>query len=153
VLASTVEVAMAVSTAIQTEATARSQVLAPITSSSLSPEAQRLLRVAAVFGSSFVLSDVAGVIGEPVGRLLPSIQELLDSRLISARGETLSFPDVNVQTNTYSAIPQPIRMALHRQIGALLLDQGGATAGLWPGSTAPVTKSVPPTRQLRRTWP
>jgi DNA-binding CsgD family transcriptional regulator len=94
----------------------------------LSPEAQRILRVAAVFGNSFVLSDVAGVIGEPVGRLLPPMQELLDSRLISANGGTLTFPDANVHANTYSAIPQPIRMALHRQIGALLLDQGGADA-------------------------
>jgi DNA-binding CsgD family transcriptional regulator len=94
----------------------------------LSPEAQRLLRVAAAFGASFVLSDVAGVVGEPVGRLLPSMQELIDSRLIVARGEALTFPDANVLTNVYSAIPQPIRLALHRQIGALLLDQGGSAA-------------------------
>jgi DNA-binding CsgD family transcriptional regulator/tetratricopeptide (TPR) repeat protein len=119
---------MAVSTAIQATPATHSHVLAPMASGGLSPEAQRLLRVAAVFGPTFVLSDVAGVLGEPVGRLLRSMQELLDARLIGANGESLTFPDANVQTNVYAAIPQPIRMALHRQIGALLLDQGGAAA-------------------------
>src|SRR5687768_8103125 len=119
---------MAPSPAGQSKPASRSQVLAPSASGSLSPEAQRLLRVAATFGASFVLSDVAGVMGEPVGRLLPSMQELIDSRLIAARGEALTFPDANVLTNVYSAIPQPIRLALHRQIGALLLDKGGSAA-------------------------
>ena len=57
----------------------------------MSPDAVRVLEVAAVFDGPFSVDDVAEVLGEPVGRVLPAVKEALDAELIVARGELLAF--------------------------------------------------------------
>ena len=93
----------------------------------LSGETRQLLEVAAVLGRSFSLHDAANVLGVPPSRLLSSIQEARRAGLVVATPtEALTFKSRLVRDTIYSALEEPIRVALHRQIGEVLLERGGA---------------------------
>jgi DNA-binding CsgD family transcriptional regulator len=94
----------------------------------LSPAAVALVEVAAMFDGSFSIDDAAAVLDEPVGALLPAVHEVLDCQVIVPRGQTLEFRHATVRAAVYAAIPEPLRGALHRRIGAVLLDRGGCDA-------------------------
>ena len=94
----------------------------------LSPAALALVEVAAMFDGSFSIDDAAAVLDEAVGALLPAVHEVLDSQVIVPHGKTLEFRHATVRAAVYAAIPEPLRDALHRRIGAVLLDRGGCDA-------------------------
>lgn len=91
----------------------------------LSPAALALVEVAAMFDGSFSIDDVAAVLEEPVGALLPAVHEVLDAQVVVPYGKTLEFRHATVRAAVYAAVPEPLRGALHRRIGAMLLDRGG----------------------------
>jgi DNA-binding CsgD family transcriptional regulator/tetratricopeptide (TPR) repeat protein len=92
----------------------------------LSTDAQQLAEIVAVLGDSFSVDDAGVVLGEPVGRVLPWIRELLDAQVIRAEGTLFVFVDGDDRERRYSSVPEPVRLALHRQIGRMLLDRGGS---------------------------
>ncbi|MGZ6976083.1 MAG: LuxR C-terminal-related transcriptional regulator [Acidimicrobiia bacterium] len=94
----------------------------------VSPQARQLLEVASVWGSSFSLEDMADVIGEPPARLLPPMAELIGTGTFMATAESMGFVDDLVRWAVYDEIPETFRVALHHQIGALLLARGRAPA-------------------------
>lgn len=107
----------------------------------LSPGARRLAEVSAVLGPAFSVDDLAEVLGTRIGQLLPDLRELTDSGLLTADDRGLVFTSEPARRACHRAIAEPIRLALHREIGALLLARGEAplaaaehlAAGATPG--------------------
>jgi DNA-binding CsgD family transcriptional regulator len=93
---------------------------------SLPAPSLRALQVAAVIGNTFSLSDVAAVLGLPVGRVLAQLQAVLDAGVLI--GGTMAFADPAVRDAIYMLVPPPIRLALHRQVGQVLAERGGSSA-------------------------
>ena len=95
----------------------------------LSAESRQLVEVAAVLGRSFRMADLASVLGTPAVRLITPVREATAAGLLASGGlEVLSFRREVVRDAVYRGLEDPIRLALHRQIGELLLDRGGAAA-------------------------
>ncbi|MEN3356052.1 MAG: hypothetical protein V7637_34, partial [Mycobacteriales bacterium] len=94
----------------------------------LSPGTGCLLDVASVLGGTFSVDDLVAALGEPVGRVLPALRELLDAEVLVSTAEVLRFRHEPVRDAVYRRIAEPIRLALHRQIGGMLLERGGAPA-------------------------
>ena len=92
----------------------------------MSPDASRLLSAAAVLGRQFVLDDVGEVLGEQPGTLLRSLHEVMTTRIVVPAGAAFTFRDEPTHHEIYEQVPEPVRLALHRQIGARLLERGGS---------------------------
>ncbi|MGH9222948.1 MAG: DUF3024 domain-containing protein [Acidimicrobiales bacterium] len=93
----------------------------------LSPDLRRM-GVAAALGRTFLVDELADVLDEPPGRLLPTLQEAQDAGLLVPNGDGLAFRHELVRTVVYEGMAESIRLALHRQIGAVLLRRGGSAA-------------------------
>jgi DNA-binding CsgD family transcriptional regulator len=94
--------------------------------SRLSPDLRRMLVVAAALGRSFSVDELADVLDEPLARLLPTLQEAQDAGLLVPNGDGLAFRHELVRTVVYEGVAESIRLALHRQIGGVLLRRGGS---------------------------
>jgi DNA-binding CsgD family transcriptional regulator len=105
----------------------------------LSPPARHLVEVGAVFGPSFAVADVAEVVGQPAGGLLAAVQEAVELGALVPAPEALGFRHEVIRRVAYEAVPAAVRLALHRQIGELLLRRREWEAGarhLMFGATA-----------------
>jgi DNA-binding CsgD family transcriptional regulator len=91
----------------------------------LGPRARQVLAVGAVLGRSFSIEKVAELLGETPARLLPEVEAALRADLLVATPDSLIFDRELVWRALAESVPRPARQALHRQIGQLLLDQGG----------------------------
>jgi DNA-binding CsgD family transcriptional regulator len=91
----------------------------------LGPRARQVLAVGAVLGRSFSIDNVASLLGETPARLLPDVEAALRADLLVATPESFAFDRELVWRALAESVPRPARQALHRQIGQLLLDQGG----------------------------
>src|SRR2546423_1653518 len=92
----------------------------------LSPQARQWSAVASVFGATFSIDDAGEVLGEPVGRLLPWVREIVDAGIVVAEEQAFAFVDDATWEAIYARIPEPVRLPLHRQIGSLFLARGGS---------------------------
>jgi DNA-binding CsgD family transcriptional regulator len=119
-----IEVANGVAGLVSTSLPRRLQDIVSYRLRRLSPEATNLIEVASVLGSSFSVDDLAAVRGEPVGRLLPALDETQRTGILISVASGLSFRHGLVRSAVYDAIAEPIRSALHRQFGELLLQRG-----------------------------
>ncbi|MFF7190418.1 ATP-binding protein [Streptomyces sp. NPDC008222] len=89
---------------------------------------RRLLSIAAVLGGEFRLGDVARVLGAAPAELLPGIEEALDARIIAADEDTFSFRHGLIARAAAESVPRPVRRALHRQFGEVLLGHERSVA-------------------------
>jgi DNA-binding CsgD family transcriptional regulator/tetratricopeptide (TPR) repeat protein len=97
--------------------------------STLSPGAQELLQVAAVFGTDFAVSDLAAVMGQPSGRLLGPILEATGAGLLVEQGPaTLGFRHDLIRHAIYSELPGAVRQSLHRDTASALSLSGAAAS-------------------------
>ena len=95
----------------------------------LSPGAQELLQVAAVFGTDFAVSDLAAVMGQPSGRLLGPVLEATGAGLLVEHGPaTLGFRHDLIRHAIYGELPGPVRQSLHRDTAAVLSRSGAAAS-------------------------
>lgn len=92
----------------------------------LTPDGARMVKVAAVLGSSFPVDVLSDVMGEPVGALLRSIDEAVAAEAFIVFPTTVGFRDEAMRDALYADVPEPARRALHRQIGTSLLGRGGS---------------------------
>jgi len=92
----------------------------------LSGRVRPLLETAAVLGRSFRLEDVAEMLGEAPAVLLPLLSEALEAGLLEASAEEFAFRHGLVWRAVTEQVPAPVRLALHRQIGGILLARGGS---------------------------
>ncbi len=89
----------------------------------LSGPARRLVEIGAVFGASFTAADVAEVQGQPVGGLLAAVQEAVDAGALVLGPSALGFRHDVIRRVAYEALPSAMRLALHRQMGELLVQR------------------------------
>jgi DNA-binding CsgD family transcriptional regulator len=90
----------------------------------LSPRAHHLLQVAAILGPCFEADDVAEMLGEPLARLLPALEEAETAGVLVRGHDLLSFRhDLSWMAMTETIAPT-VRRALHRQAGQMMLARG-----------------------------
>ena len=94
----------------------------------LSKQVRHLLVTAAVLGSSFWLEDAAEMLGETPAGLLPTVEEAMDTGIMTAADNAFSFRHELLRRAVAEMIPRPARRALHRQYGQILLSRGETAA-------------------------
>jgi DNA-binding CsgD family transcriptional regulator len=92
----------------------------------LTTDTRQVLQVAAVVGLTFSLKDLAEVLDEPFGRLLPTMREALNLDVVVPSGQTASFRHDLVRRAAHEELPEAFRVALYREIGMLLLRRGSS---------------------------
>jgi DNA-binding CsgD family transcriptional regulator len=90
----------------------------------LSGPARDLVEIGAVLGESFAVADVATVQGLPTGRLVEAVHEALDAGVLIPTPTALRFGHEAIRHAAREAVPAPLLLALHRQIGELRVEQG-----------------------------
>jgi ATP/maltotriose-dependent transcriptional regulator MalT len=98
----------------------------------LTPDAARVVKVAAVLGPCFSVDVLSDVLGEPVGALLMAIDEAVAAGAFVVFPTTVGFRHEAVRDALYAEVPEPTRRALHRQIGTTLLGRGGSAVAAAP---------------------
>jgi DNA-binding NarL/FixJ family response regulator len=94
----------------------------------LSNQARHLLATAAVLGSSFRLEDAAEMLGETPATLLPTVEEAMNTGIMTAAGNAFSFRHELLRRAVADMLPRPARKALHSQYGQILLSRGETAA-------------------------
>lgn len=89
----------------------------------LSARARQLLKTAAVLGQSFMLEDVAGVLGETAAALLSAVEEVAAAGIVVAADDAFSFRGDFIWHAAENMTPPPGRKAVHRQFGEILLNR------------------------------
>jgi DNA-binding CsgD family transcriptional regulator len=79
--------------------------------------------VSAVLGRLFSPEDVAEILGTTPAALLPGLEEALASGVLAATPDALRFRHDLIRQVIVEAVPDPVRQALHRQIGDLLIGR------------------------------
>jgi DNA-binding CsgD family transcriptional regulator len=92
----------------------------------LGSRTRQLVETAAILGRSFRLEDAAAMLGTSAAQLLPIIDEALAADIIVATPEALSFRHQLVWQAITDGLAPPVRQALHRQFGEILLARGSA---------------------------
>lgn len=106
---------------------------------------RRLLETTAILQEPFIFTDVAELLGERPARLLPCLEEALNTGILATAptGQAYVFRHELLRRAIELTIPAGAREAVHRQAGELMLRRGhapGAAArhlltGLRPGDT------------------
>jgi DNA-binding CsgD family transcriptional regulator len=86
-----------------------------------------LLRVAALLGTEFSVSDVACVLGRPAVDLVGVIKDALLAGVVVEAGPRLTFRHPLIRQALYDGVPPAVRAGLHRH-AARALVQAGASA-------------------------
>jgi DNA-binding CsgD family transcriptional regulator len=112
----------------------------------LSPPARHFLEIAAVLGRSFAPGDVAEMLGETPATVWPCLEEALDAGVLVPSDQEIAFRYDLVWQCVLETLPDPMRQALHRQAGEMLLDRGGcavpAAAHLMKGARHGDTRAL-----------
>lgn len=103
-------------------ATAQELLLGRVTT--LSGKARHLLRVAAVLGPRFEPADVAEMLASSTAVLLPALDEVIGAGVVTARDDGLEFRHELLWRLVADSVPPPVRRALHREAGEMLLARG-----------------------------
>jgi DNA-binding CsgD family transcriptional regulator len=90
----------------------------------LSQQARHLLVTATVLGPPFRLIDVAEVLGQTPATLLPAVEEAMSAAIMTTTEHAFTFRHELLRRSVGEMIPPPVRQALHRQYGEILLAQG-----------------------------
>ncbi|GAA3159347.1 hypothetical protein GCM10010531_08400 [Blastococcus jejuensis] len=91
-------------------------------------ETERLLRAAAVLGSSFDPEVAAAVAGAPPAAALRGFEAALEARLLVAAGREYEFAHDVVRETLLSTTPSPTRLAWHARAADLLSGDPEAVA-------------------------
>jgi len=88
----------------------------------LSQEALGVLRVAAILGPEFLMSDLAAVCGRTPAALLPVMEDSLAAGILEDSGARLRFRHWLLQQTLYDGIAGSARAGLHRQAARELME-------------------------------
>ena len=91
---------------------------------SLSEDARRLIKVAAVLGQRFSVTELAATVRQPASELLTPVGEALSADVIFEDGEQLAFVHDLFRRVVYDELPASVRLALHRDAATALTDLG-----------------------------
>lgn len=92
--------------------------------SSLSGRAKHLLQVASVLGPRFEPGDVAEMLASSTAILLPSLDEVIGAGVVTSLDDRLAFRHELLWRLVADSVPPPVRRALHREAGEMLLGRG-----------------------------
>ena len=67
---------------------------------------------------------MAAVQGQPAGGLVEAVQEAVDAGVLIPTPTALRFGHAGIRHAAHDAVPAPLLLALHRQIGELRIEQG-----------------------------
>jgi DNA-binding CsgD family transcriptional regulator/tetratricopeptide (TPR) repeat protein len=90
----------------------------------LSAHCRALLEVAAVLGRSFSLGDLTDLYHRSTLELMPAVQEAVTADVLCGEGSELRFRHTLVWRAVREHVPAPVRSALCRELGELLLGRG-----------------------------
>jgi DNA-binding CsgD family transcriptional regulator/tetratricopeptide (TPR) repeat protein len=88
----------------------------------LSEDAMRVLRIAALLGPEFLVSDLAAVCERTPAALLPVLEDSFAAGVLEESGALVRFRHGLLQQALYDGIPGPVRAALHRQAARTLIE-------------------------------
>lgn len=92
----------------------------------LTEAARNLLSAGSILGRPFSLHEAAGLLSVPPMHLVPAVGECLTTELLVERGDELAIADPVVDGAVYDALPQPVRLAMHREAARVLEQEGRA---------------------------
>ena len=84
-----------------------------------------VLRTASYLGEEFAADDLAAIVGRRPTELATSLQQAIEIGLVTARPDRFHFAQDLVRRVLYEGDPEPVRRAVHRQIGLSLVTAGG----------------------------
>lgn len=84
----------------------------------------QVLRVAALLGAEFSVSDLVVVIGRPATDLMSAVEEAIAAAVLSSRGPCLSFRHPLIREVLQETTPPGLRTALHQQAAKALAGAG-----------------------------
>jgi len=87
----------------------------------LSPTVLHILRIAALLGPDFPVTDLAAVTGHTATTLLPHVEDAIAAGLLEETGPRLRFRHGLLQQALYEGMPTPVRAGLHRQAAQTLI--------------------------------
>ncbi|GIH15717.1 ATP-binding protein [Rugosimonospora africana] len=90
----------------------------------LSAPAREVLRVAALLGEEFSVSELAVASGRPVTDLLPALDEALLAGVVADKGKELAFRHPLIRSALYDVMPEAMRAAWHRDAARALTEDG-----------------------------
>jgi DNA-binding CsgD family transcriptional regulator/tetratricopeptide (TPR) repeat protein len=85
---------------------------------------REVLRVAALLGVDFSVSDLATVSAKGVAELLPALDEARAAGVLTATGHDLAFRHPLIRSALYEQMPASVRAAWHRDAGRKLVEAG-----------------------------
>ncbi|MFS8095742.1 LuxR C-terminal-related transcriptional regulator [Lentzea alba] len=91
---------------------------------SLSGKARHVLQVASVLGPRFEPGDVAEMLASSTAILLPALDEVIGAGVVTSLEDRLAFRHELVWRLVADSVPPPVRRALHREAGEMLLGRG-----------------------------
>jgi DNA-binding CsgD family transcriptional regulator len=92
----------------------------------LPEDALRLLRIAALLGPEFLVSDLAAVCERTPAALLPVLEDSFAAGVLEDSGARLRFRHGLLRQALYQAIPASVRAGLHRQAARRLIELGAS---------------------------
>ncbi|GAA4555255.1 LuxR family transcriptional regulator [Planotetraspora kaengkrachanensis] len=92
----------------------------------LSERTRHLLQVAAILGRSFPVRDLAEMLGESTGDLLPMLEEATSAGIVESAGHDLVFRHDLLWEAVTGTLSAAVRRALHIEAGEMLLRRGGS---------------------------
>ncbi|MET0134441.1 MAG: BTAD domain-containing putative transcriptional regulator, partial [Kibdelosporangium sp.] len=90
----------------------------------LTESTREALRWAALLGDEFDLADLSRVLGRPALDLIPAVEEAIAAGVLREAGTWFTFRHPLLRQALYTAMPVPVRTALHRQAAQLLAESG-----------------------------
>jgi tetratricopeptide (TPR) repeat protein len=87
----------------------------------LPEDALRVLRIAALLGPEFLVSDLAAVCERTAAGLLPVLEDAFAAGVLEDGGARLRFRHGLLQRALYEGIPGPVRAGLHQQAARTLI--------------------------------
>jgi len=88
----------------------------------LPEDALRVLRIAALLGPEFLVSDLAAVCERTPAGLWPVLEDAFAAGVLEDAGPRLRFRHGLLQQALYDGIPGPVRAGLHRQAAQTLME-------------------------------
>jgi DNA-binding CsgD family transcriptional regulator len=98
----------------------------------MSQQCRDLLRMAAVVGPVFSLTDVADLLGAPAARLTEPLTEAIAAGLLTDEGSAVWFRHELLREAVYEDLPPSTRRALHQAVADHLLAAGRGYAAAAP---------------------
>jgi DNA-binding CsgD family transcriptional regulator len=92
--------------------------------SSVPAETARMLRIAALLGGRFAVTDLAVVLRRPVSDLAGGLQEAVAAGIVVGSGAKLAFRHLLIQQALYESMPAALRTALHAEAARELAAAG-----------------------------